>query len=290
MKRCVVCNTRYPYEDSKCPSCDFCPTLVDGFESYAPDLAHKGDGFKASYFSELAQLEPANFWFMSRNRLILWALRQYRPHFKSLLEIGCGTGYVLSAIAESFPNATLAGSDLFVAGLGFAATRLPAVRFIQMDARKSPFAEEFDVIGAFDVLEHIKEDELVLTQMRDALRPGGFIFLTVPQHAWLWSAVDEYTLHVRRYSSADIHRKIETTGFRIVRSTSFVTTLLPIMMVSRFSQRDAQAKNFDASAELKISPWLNSLFFKILGTELTLIRKGFNLPWGGSRFVVAEKV
>lgn len=290
MKRCVACNTRYPYESIKCPNCDYGPTLIDGFESYAPDMAHEADGFKASYFPELARLEQANFWFMSRNRLILWALRQYRPDFESLLEVGCGTGYVLSAISDSFPNATLSGSDLFVAGLGFAATRLPAVKFMQMDARRIPFQEEFDVIGAFDVLEHIKEDELVLAQIRDALRPGGFIFLTVPQHTWLWSAVDEYTFHVRRYSSADIHRKIETAGFHVIRSTSFVTTLLPAMMVSRFFQRDAQDNNFDASSELKVSPWLNSIFFKMLSADLALIRNGVDLPWGGSRFLVAAKV
>lgn len=290
MKRCIACNTRYPYESSKCPDCDFGPTLIDGFESYAPVMAHEGDGFKASYFPELARLESANFWFRARNRLILWALRQYRPDFKSLLEIGCGTGYVLSAISESFPNTTRSGSDLFVAGLGFASKRLPTVRFMQMDARKIPFQEEFDVIGAFDVLEHIKEDELVLAQVRDALRPGGFVFLTVPQHAWLWSAVDEYAFHVRRYSSADIHRKIEAQGFRVIRSTSFVTTLLPAMMISRLFQRDAKDKNFDAGAELKISPWLNSIFYKMLSTELVLIKSGIDLPWGGSRFVVAAKI
>jgi hypothetical protein len=48
-------------------------------------------------------------------------------------------------------------------------------------------------------------------------------------------------------------------------------------------------KKFDATAELKISPWLNSLFLQLLRAELVLIRKGFNFPAGGSRLVVARK-
>ena len=290
MRRCLKCNACHPMSVSNCPSCGYGPTLMHGFASYAPELSHEGDGFKSSYFAELARLEAANFWFRSRNRLILWALRKYKHEIKSLLEIGCGTGYVLSGISKEFPTSTLHGSDLFVAGLGFAASRLPSVTFMQIDARKIPFQEEFDVIGAFDVLEHVKEDELVIAQIREALKPDGFLFLTVPQHAWLWSAIDEYSFHVRRYSAKEIQDKIEAAGFQIVRSTSFVTTLLPAMLVSRVLKKSAHNKNFDAAAELKLSPWLNYIFFQMLNFELFLVMMGINLPLGGSRFIVARKI
>jgi len=263
---------------------------LDGFDSYAPDFAHDGGGFKSNYFFELARLEEANFWFRSRNQLIMWAIENYCPNFQSLLEIGCGTGYVLSGVSKNFPRSTLYGSEIFIAGLRFAAERLPSAKFMQMDARNIPFENEFDVIGAFDVLEHIKEDEEVLMQMRAALKPDGLMLLTVPQHAWLWSPIDEYAFHVRRYAAAGLHKKIEAAGFRVIRSTSFVTTLLPAMMISRFLQKKVSDKQFDATAELRISPWLNSLFSQFLRTELALIRMGLNLPSGGSRLVVARKV
>jgi tRNA G46 methylase TrmB len=114
----------------KCPSCGHTPALVDGFDSYAPDLAHEGGGFKENYFSDLANLEGANFWFQSRNNLIMWALKKYVPNFQSFLEVGCGTGYVLSGIANKFPNSILMGSEIFIAGLDFAAARLPSVKLI----------------------------------------------------------------------------------------------------------------------------------------------------------------
>lgn len=290
MKRCLSCNARYNYSVRNCPSCGFTPALVDGFDSYASNFMHDGGGFKSEYFSELACLEEANFWFRSRNQLIMWAIENYGSCFQSLLEIGCGTGYVLSGISKKFPRSKLYGSEIFIEGLGFARTRLPTAKFMQMDARNIPFENEFDVVGAFDVLEHIKEDEQVLTQMCAALKPEGLMLITVPQHAWLWSPIDEYAFHERRYAATGIHQKIEAAGFRVIRSTSFVTTLLPAMMISRFLQKKVSDKKFDATAELKISPWLNSLFFRLLSAELALIKMGFNFPVGGSRLIVARKI
>jgi SAM-dependent methyltransferase len=290
MKCCLSCDTRHLSSIQNCPNCGFVPALIDGFDSYAPNFANEGGGFKSTYFSELARLEETNFWFRSRNKLLIWALKKYCLNFQSLLEIGCGTGFVLSGISKEFPRSTLFGSEIFIAGLGFASARLPSAKFMQMDAKKIPFENEFDVIGAFDVLEHIKEDEEVLAQMCMALKPEGLIFLTVPQHAWLWSPIDEYACHERRYAAPDLHKKIEAAGFRVIRSTSFITTLLPAMMISRFLQKRVSDKNFDATAELELSPWLNSLLSQILKAELALIKLGFNLPVGGSRLVVAEKI
>jgi SAM-dependent methyltransferase len=201
-----------------------------------------------------------------------------------------GIGKVLSGISQKFPNITLHGSEIFLAGLGFATKRLPLTNFMQMDARNIPFKDEFDVIGAFDVLEHITEDERVLDQVHSALKPQGFILLTVPQHAWLWSAADEFACHVRRYTASDIHKKIEAAGFKIVKSTSFVTTLLPVMMVSRWLPRKTPDGEFDSTAELKIHPWLNALFSQLLSAELALIKNGIDLKIGGSRFIIAKKI
>lgn len=289
MKRCLSCNDQYISSIKSCPSCSFAPSLVDGFIAYARELADEGGGFKASYFSELARLEEGNFWFQSRNELILWALQKYCPHFQSLFEIGCGTGYVLSGISKLFPHAKLYGGEIFTAGLHFAAARLPSVDFIQMDARNIPFQEEFDVIGAFDVLEHIEEDQTVLAQIHHALKPGGFLLLTVPQHPWLWSPVDTYSCHARRYTALDLHQKIRRARFQIKRSTSFVTTLLPAMMVSRFFQSKKNADLFDPAQELKLNPFLNFLFSKLLFLEREMIKRGCNFSVGGSRLVIVRK-
>lgn len=289
MKFCLDCSATYPADRLACPACGKEPPKVNGITAYAPELAGASSGFKASYFADIFPLEEGHFWFRSRNRLIIWALQKYCPDFHSFLEIGCGTAYVLSGLAKAFPQAHLQGSEIFIAGLEFAAERQPGIDFIQLDARKIPFVEEFDAVGAFDVLEHIKEDEQVLAQIHQSLKPGGIMVLTVPQHPWLWSPVDDYACHERRYTAGELRSKVESAGFDIMRSTSFVSSLLPAMFASRLLQRGSSVEELDPASELRISPALNLLFGKLLDAEIAAIRCGINLPAGGSRLIVAKR-
>ncbi|WP_430401879.1 class I SAM-dependent methyltransferase [Hyphomonas sp.] len=289
MKRCLSCEHAHESADTTCPACGHTPRCIDGVVTYAPDHALGADGFKPEYFSHLSKLEPANFWFRARNRLILWAMKKYcvQPH--SFLEIGCGTGYVLSAIVQQNPDTVATGSELFVDGLNIAAQRVPSATFVQMDARSIPYVEEFDVVGAFDVIEHIKDDELVLAQIYQALGDSGRLILTVPQHKRLWSQADVYACHQRRYSAKELHRKVRAAGFKIERTTSFVTTLMPAMFASRQFGKKQSADRFDSTKELDIPSWLNSIFYLMLSFEIVLIRLGVNFPIGGTRLLVARK-
>ena len=288
MKRCLECEQVFSSEQWTCPACGYQPESLSGFPAHAANLAKGGGGFKPEYFRQLAELESGNFWFRARNRLILWALRNYRPDAASFMEVGCGTGYVLSGIAGSHPEMRICGSEIFVDGLFYAAERVPGADFMQMDARKIPFVEEFDAIGAFDVLEHIEQDRLVLEQLCNALKPGGVLFLTVPQHPWLWSASDDYAQHVRRYTRVELEEKIRSSGFELLRSTSFVSVLLPVMMLSRELQKRME-KSFEPVDELKIGNILNWVFMNLMMAEQAGIRLGMNYPVGGSRLIVARK-
>ena len=288
MKICFSCGCRFEASDWQCSSCHEAPQLLEGFPAFAPSLAEAYNGFEATHFAELAPLEAKNFWFQSRNQLIIWALDRYFPGVESFLEIGCGTGYVLATLEHAFPGLRLSGSELFSKGLNFAKGRVSRCGLFQMDARGIPFEEEFDVIGAFDVLEHIAEDERVLSEMYRAVRPGGGIILTVPQHAFLWSQADEYACHVRRYSASDLRQKVQQAGFSAVRVTSFVSLLLPLMMFSRLRQLDPN-KAYDPLLELKIRGLTNWALGKILDLERALIRMGLSFPAGGSLLLAARK-
>lgn len=289
MKICSTCGEHFEDSGWRCPACAKEPLRIDGFLAFAPELAAENEGFESAFFAELAASEATNFWFRSRNRLIVWALRRYFPKAGNFLEIGCGTGYVLTGIREAFPALHLSGSEIFTAGLAFAAERLPGVELLQMDARRIPFENEFDVIGAFDVLEHIKEDEEVLSEMHRAVRhDGGGIILSVPQHPFLWSQADDYACHVRRYRARELRSKVERAGFQVVRMTSFVSSLLPLMMISRFTKR--KQEEFDVMSEFKISRALNNTLEAVLDVERTMIKAGLSFPGGGSLLLVARRV
>ena len=285
MKRCIACEARFESDDWTCPMCRFRPTLRDEIFQFAGDAPDVG--FKPEYFPRLAAIEQAHFWFRVRNKLIQWALGNYFPDAKSFFEVGCGTGFVLERIREKSPATRLVGSDIFVDGLAFAKARLPGVEFYQMDARSIPFEDEFDVVGAFDVLEHLVEDNTALAQMFNATRPGGGLLVTVPQQRYLWSASDEHAMHQRRYSCAELRRKVETAGFQIERMTSFNSLLFPLMVWSRMQQKRDQ--EFQPWRELEISSALNKILESILKLERLLIEKGLSFPVGGSLLLIGRR-
>ena len=146
--------------------------------------------------------------------------------------------------------------------------------------------ELYDVIGAFDVIEHINEDELVLSNLSHALKSRGTLLITVPQHRWLWSAVDEDSGHVRRYTHSELVRKVTQSGFTVNYVTSFVSLLVPLMWLSRLRTKSRNTKPLD---ELHISSWLNRLLEIIMFIELGLIKIGIKLPFGGSLLLLASK-
>jgi SAM-dependent methyltransferase len=287
MKLCLACEGRFESDEWTCPSCGYRPAAHDEVFQFAEDSASAQAGFKAEYFARLAAIEPGHFWFRARNALIQWALRKYFPNAKSFLEIGCGTGYVLGGIRENFPGIRLAGCDIFTDGLILAKARLPGMELYQMDARRIFFECEFDVVAAFDVLEHIVEDESALAQMFNAARPGGGLLLTVPQQRYLWSASDRFAMHQRRYSRAELRAKVQGAGFEIQRITSFNSLLLPLMILSRMQQK--RPGDLQPWRELEINPMLNKTLESVLTVERLIITNGVSFPAGGSLLLIGRK-
>ncbi|MGN6580944.1 MAG: methyltransferase domain-containing protein [Bordetella sp.] len=289
MRACLKCKHVFSSDAWRCPACGYEPISLAGITAHAPEFANAGGGFKPEYFAELARLEATNFWFRARNSIILWALNTYAPDTRSFLEVGCGTGFVLSGIAKAHPDMALHGSEIFLDGLSHAVARVHGAQFMQMDARRVPFVDEFDSVGIFDVLEHIEEDTTVLAQLHRSLKPGGTLFLTVPQHRWLWSASDTYACHIRRYTKSELHEKVIGAGFSIERSTSFVSLLLPALLLSRGTTRKLD-ENFDSTTEFRLPGFLNAFLLGVMLFERRLISCGISFPLGGSRLVVARKV
>jgi SAM-dependent methyltransferase len=292
MKECPACGTVFSGEEWECPSCHNVPHCINGYRTFSTDELSANDYFDCDYFRQLADAEDGNWWFRSRNRLITGTLARYFPAFRNFLEIGCGTGFVLSGIRDAFPGVSLSGSELFIEGLLYARERLPNVSLFQMDARKIPYREEFDVIGVFDVLEHIEEDHLVLKEVFKAVKKGGGIMLTVPQHRWLWSPFDEASFHKRRYTRRELIGKVESAGFRIARITSFFTLTFPLQVISRFRRRRKSTGGeevFDVFQEFRIPSWLNILLEKVCSAERSILIRDLSLPFGGSLLCVGIK-
>jgi len=289
LRICLRCRAALEAAGWRCKACGYEPSRIAGFPAFAPELAHGDEGFESTYFAGLYALESRNYWFRARNALVTWALRKYFPHAASFLEIGCGTGFVLAGIAAASPQLALHASEISSSGLPFAASRAPRAEFMQMDARAIPYRDHFDVIGLFDVLEHIEDDARVLAEAQNALRPGGGVLVTVPQHRFLWSRFDEHAHHVRRYDARELRDKIAAAGFTILMMTSFVSLLLPLMVLSRKAGAQ-RAAHFDVLAELRVGRATNSLLAGVLAFERGMIQAGVRFPAGGSLLLVARRI
>jgi SAM-dependent methyltransferase len=288
VKACANCGSTRCDPAWRCADCGFQPIELNGYLAFAPDLAHSSDAFAAEFFGDLADIEPDNFWFVSRNRLVRWVVNRYFAGSERVHELGCGTGFVMADLKQVLPQAELSGSELLVDGLAYAASRVPSATFLECDARRLPFRDEFDLVGAFDVLEHIEEDRLVLSQIHAALRAQGGLLVTVPQHPALWSHQDDVARHQRRYRASELDSKVKDAGFEILLSTSFVSLLLPAMFVSRQIGDFRQHKG--AREALQPPPGINEIFSTVMALERRMIEAGLRFGVGGSRLIAARRV
>ena len=93
---------------------------------------------------------------------------------------------------------------------------------------------------------------------------------------------------MRRYRAQELRNKVERAGFKIIRMTSFVSLLLPLMLISRWQQRRADPE-YDGMSELRISGWTNAVLENILNLERMIVRLGYSFPVGGSLLVIARR-
>lgn len=290
MKRCLICDARIIHDNWSCSNCGWVVTVRDSVPIFAPHISGVSEGYDPFWYKELANLEDGNFWFLARNRLIKFLMRKHLPSVGHYLEIGCGTGFVLRMVQRTNWGWNISASEAHFEGIKFAKSRVNAdVNFYQMDACAIPFSDEFDAIGAFDVLEHIRDDVKAISEVYAALKPGGYFVVSVPQHMFLWSKYDEASHHFRRYGACEIQKKLESAGFSIRASTSFNALLLPLMMLSRAIGSKRDKGNKDVLADLRQSSWANLLLSIPLWIEYLLLRLGIRFPFGGSRILVAQK-
>jgi len=272
-----------------CPHCAHRPAWQDDIAQLAP-AGHDGARYDPAFYAVLAAAEDRHFWFAPRARLIAGLVDKFFPHAQTVLEVGCGTGFVLDALARSRRWQRLVGTDFHPEGLAIARGRVgSAAELLQADARHAIAADAFDVIGLFDVIEHVPDDRAVLALARRTLAARGGIVLAVPQHPWLWSRADEAAGHVRRYRRGELELALVATRFRVLFSTSYVMTLLPVMAASRGLARRKPAAVRQHEDEFTPPRVINAILRAALELEVNLALRGIALPVGGSRIVVAEK-
>ncbi len=289
MRKCNTCGHLYDQETWVCPSCGSQPATIGEFPTFVADsgVEHPRE-FDEKTYQRMTAYEGTSFYIKSRFDLMYWCFRNFFPNTKRFLDFGGGTGFWLEAIARRHPEIKLYGSDLAIESLHNMKRRLAnKATIFHTDADSLPFEDHFDLIGSFDVVEHIDDDVGVIEKFRPALKDGGGIMLTVPQHMCLWSVLDDKTGHKRRYVGDELAQKVKKAGFDVVLDTCFMATLFPPQWFSRRVMN--QSADSDADSEHSLPGLVNTAFRAALVAELATIRAGVRYPFGGMRIVAARK-
>lgn len=255
--------------------------------------------YDPSYFARLVAVEDRHFWFRARNQVISAVVSQIMADVASgyrVLEVGCGTGNVLRILEQACPRGTVVGMDLFTEGLQYGRRRTSCA-LVQGDMHMPPFNTQFDLVGLFDVLEHLSDDMRVLGDLYVMLVPGGALALTVPAHPSLWSYFDEASHHCRRYEPEELESKLVSAGFQIEYLTQYMASIFPIVWLGRrlaalFKGRADGGANRTrdlALDELRIVPVVNNLLTFLLIQEARLVTRRRRLPLGASLLAIARK-
>lgn len=187
------------------------------------------------YYKDYATLERTHWWFLVRRDIILNQLRSLTQGQMNLkiLNVGAATGYS-SEFLQQFGEVTSVEYDKECCA--FVRNKY-GKEFVNASITELPFSDEaFDLVCAFDVIEHIEDDHLAVRELKRVTRQKGKICVTVPAFNFLWSQHDDINHHFRRYTRANLKTLFASNG-RIVKATYFNTFLFfPIALFRMFNK------------------------------------------------------
>jgi len=274
-----------------CNNCMRVYPIYDDIPSFTTTSAEE-DSFNKENFEFLFEMEQHHFWHKGRREIIHALLRRIHHNRLSdiaMIEIGCGNGSVLQFLKSKGIN--IEGGDLFLEALQFCRKRT-GVPLYQLDALNTPFADgQYDVVGLFDVIEHIDDDKALLKEMYRICKPGGRIILTVPANKWLWSYFDVISCHKRRYRKKELYQKLRRAGFVVEKISFYVFFLFPMFFFYRIlknMRHPSDDEDLSSRVEVQTIPFINEIFLSTLRLEKLLIKQ-VNLPVGTSLLAIARK-
>ncbi len=237
----------------------------------------------AQYTRQMAALQKYHWWYEGRRRILATLIKTIHP--KTILEAGCGPGANLEmlscfgAVSAFEPDEFSANHAAQISNLDVKTGTLPA---------NIPFDQSFDLVCAFDVIEHIKDDVGALKALKSRVNADGHALFTVPAHQWLWSAHDEINHHHRRYSRATFKAALEQAGFEVIKISYYNMWLFPPAALIRLLKNALGKKETPQSDVTMPAPYLNKVLRALFASERYLL-PAINLPFGLSVVALCKK-
>lgn len=237
------------------------------------------------YYQHMAEIQSRHWWYEGRRLILASITRSLKlpPHAR-IFEVGCGTGANLGML-KSFGHVDGMEPHDFA--------RDHAAKISGCDVQKGflpddiPFSGPYDLIGAFDVIEHVDEDAGSVKKLHDMGTPGGYALFSVPAWMFLWSRHDVVNHHKRRYTKPELDALLKQAGYQVVFSSYYNFWLFPLIALIRLTKNALGLKD---SPDLTMPPPapLNRLLTLIFASERFILGKA-KLPFGVSIIALCRK-
>jgi SAM-dependent methyltransferase len=268
------------------------------------EVTHRDHEYDSRLLPLLKTMQERHFWYEGRHRFLLDAVhRRLRldAHERGALrvaDLGGGCGGWLNYLLERkrFAVSDIVLADSSAAALSMAAARLPVmVERRQVDLMDLPWLRRWDLAFLLDVLEHLPDEEGVLTQVREALVPGGLLFVTAPALRMFWTWNDDVCRHLRRYSRRDFVELAGACGFELLDARYFMFILSPLLLATRFGmsagikwKTEEQKRELTMRMHAIPHPIVNGILATGFAAE-TPLGHIVRFPWGTSLLAVLRR-
>ncbi len=241
-------------------------------------------------YKTMFEYENTHWWFQAKKHIITSLIKDKvlqkfdRPI--NIADIGCGVGLLLNSLSQ-LGNVT--GIDYSNQALDFCRENFNG-ELIQADCGTSiNINKKYDLVIASDLIEHIKDETIIIENIYNLLNPNGYAIITVPAFQFLWSQHDVNNMHYRRYELNQLKGLIKSSRFKIEYISYYNFFLFIPAFIVRIIKKVLKIDK-KGELELKTPPSIiNKLMYKIFSSEYTYISKKKRFPFGLSLIAVIKR-
>ncbi len=232
----------------------------------------------------LFSYEQKNWWFIAKMDRLAHLLHKRNYENISLLDVGCGVG--TEALILKKYGRVIATDNAFAA-LKYCKER--GINGVCATAEKLPFKkEQFDVVFAIDVIEHIKDDRSALEEWHRLCKRSGTLWITTSAFPSLFNEHDIAVHHFRRYGKKELRKKLEDAGYEVLwMNYGYVCLFIPLFFVVLFNKISPYKIKIKTES-LEVHPILNFCLLYIMKLENVLVKR-IPFPFGTALLCEARK-
>lgn len=241
-------------------------------------------------YEQIYEHEYRHWWYRNRRMLIADILQHYCvPRDVHIADVGCGTGLLIKDLAAAgYQN--IVGFDNSPVAVEFCKKRDVSNIFLSNAEHISAADASFDVVLLLDVLEHIQDENLAISEIWRILRPDGILVVTVPAFKFLWGINDVLSQHYRRYTLTALRKLfLRDDEFVSLQATYFNALLfLPTVLFRLATHIFPISEKNEMNLRMNRNGLMNALFYTIFACERKLLRF-MRFPFGTSCLLILKK-